>query len=50
MPVVNGSVSFEGGAEIKELFKSIKSATGDQKLTVNLINELATSYKLTCKA
>ena len=50
IPVVNGAVSFEGGAEIKELLKSMKSAFGDQKLTVQALNDLASSYKHAGKA
>lgn len=50
IPVVNGSVNFAGGAEIKQLLKSMKSAPGDQKLTVQALNDVATSYKHSGKA
>ena len=50
LPVVDGVVIFEGGSEIKDFLKSVKSAIGGVSLSAKELTGMAASYNLTGKA
>ena len=50
LPVVDGVVNFEGGSEIKDFLKSVKSVIGGVSLSAKELTGVAASYNLTGKA